>query len=89
MLYFIMPGVADWAGRFQGNGGARREGMRDACDFCREMEREAKDLAYQWMGNMGVTRVHVASCGSEKRSNLRTSLEGIWFVSLFGLIVVF
>ena len=27
MLYFI-PGVADWAGRFQGNGEARRQGMR-------------------------------------------------------------
>jgi hypothetical protein len=47
MLYFIIPGVADWAGRFQGNGEARREGMRGTCDFYREMEREARGLAYQ------------------------------------------
>jgi hypothetical protein len=46
ILYFIIPEVADWAGRFQGNGEARRGGMRGTCDFYPEMEREAKDLAY-------------------------------------------
>jgi hypothetical protein len=37
--------------------------MRGTCDFYREMEREARGLAYQWMGNIGVTGVQVASCG--------------------------
>jgi hypothetical protein len=37
--------------------------MRSACDFYREMEREARGLAYQWMGNIGVTGVRVASRG--------------------------
>jgi hypothetical protein len=63
MLYFIIPEVADWAGRFQGNGEAGRDGMRGTGDFYQDMEREARGLAYQWMGNMGVTGVQVASCG--------------------------
>jgi hypothetical protein len=37
--------------------------MRGTCAFYREMEREARGLAYQWMGNIGVTGVQVASCG--------------------------